>query len=41
LAEDRGFSRKELRDLERMVRDNLETLRHEWDAFCHANAQTS
>ena len=25
LAEDRGFSRKELRDLERMVRDNVET----------------
>ena len=35
LAENFGFSRKELRDIERIVRDNLEILRNEWDAFCH------
>ncbi|BCX05918.1 MAG: hypothetical protein KatS3mg053_3856 [Candidatus Roseilinea sp.] len=34
LAENRGYSRKELRDIERIMRQNLETLRHEWDAFC-------
>jgi len=39
LAENRGFSRKELRDIERIIRDNLETLRHEWDAFCHSNTR--
>ena len=30
-----GFSRKELRDIERLARENLETLRNEWDAFCN------
>jgi hypothetical protein len=30
----RGFSRKELRDVERIVRGNLEFLRNEWDEFC-------
>ncbi len=34
LVEARGFSRKELRDVERLTRENLEALRHEWDAFC-------
>ncbi|MBW3539023.1 MAG: DUF4160 domain-containing protein [Planctomycetes bacterium] len=34
LADNHGFSRKELRDIERIVRDNLEMLRDEWDAFC-------
>lgn len=34
LAENYGFSRRELRVLERLVRENLETLRREWDAFC-------
>lgn len=35
LADNYGFSRKELRDIERIMRDNLEKLRNEWDAFCH------
>jgi hypothetical protein len=35
LAENYGFNRKELRDIEWIVRDNLETLRNEWDRFCH------
>jgi len=34
LAENRGYSRKELRDIERIARENLEELRNEWDAFC-------
>ena len=29
-----GYSRKEIRDIERITRDNLENLSHEWDAFC-------
>jgi hypothetical protein len=37
LAENYGFSRKELRDIERIMRDNLEILRNEWDRFCHPN----
>jgi len=32
-----GFSRKELRDIERIMRNNLETLRNEWDKFCRPN----
>jgi len=35
LAGNYGFNRKELRNIERVVRDNLETLRNEWDAFCN------
>jgi Domain of unknown function (DUF4160) len=34
LATNHGFSRRELRDIERIMRAHLETLRHEWDAFC-------
>jgi len=34
LAENRGYRRKELRDIERITRENLEKLRNEWDAFC-------
>jgi hypothetical protein len=37
LAENYGFSRKELRDLEQSMRENLETLRNEWDKFCRPN----
>lgn len=34
VATNHGFSRTELREIERITRDNLELLRHEWDAFC-------
>jgi len=34
LADNHGYSRKELRDIERITRENLERLRNEWDAFC-------
>ena len=37
LAATYGFNRKELRDIERIMRENLELLRNEWDAFCNAN----
>ncbi len=39
LEENFGFSRKELRDIERIIRDNLEKLRNEWDAFCHSSTR--
>lgn len=34
LAANHGYDRKELRDIERVVRENLELLRNEWDEFC-------
>jgi hypothetical protein len=37
LAANYGFNRKELRDIERIMRENLELLRNEWDAFCNTN----
>lgn len=38
LAENYGYSRKELRDIERITKENLEKLRIEWDDFCGGNA---
>ncbi len=35
LAVNYGFRRKELRDIERIIRQNLEKLRYEWDTFCY------
>ncbi|TLD41837.1 MAG: hypothetical protein JETT_1927 [Candidatus Jettenia ecosi] len=37
LAANYGFNRKELRNIERIMHENLELLRNEWDAFCNAN----
>lgn len=34
LEDNYGYSRKELRDIERILRENLEALRNEWDTFC-------
>jgi len=34
LVENFGYSRKELREIERILRENLEQLRNEWDSFC-------
>jgi hypothetical protein len=34
LVENHGYSRKELRDIEKMATENLEILRNEWDTFC-------
>ena len=39
LANNHGFNRKELRNIERIVRENLETLRNEWDSFCNPNTR--
>lgn len=35
LATNHGFLRVELRKLEHLLRENLELLRNEWDAFCN------
>jgi hypothetical protein len=40
LAE-KGYSRKEPRDIEQIGRENLETLKHEWDAFCGGYTSTA
>jgi hypothetical protein len=41
LAENHGYSRKELRDIERIARENLETLRNEWDTFCNGSTHAA
>lgn len=38
LEESHGYNRRELRDIERSARENLEVLRNEWDAFCLDNS---
>ena len=40
LAENHGYGRKELRAIERTMRENLEVLRNEWDAFCNGYTHT-
>jgi hypothetical protein len=40
LADNYGFNRKELRDIERIIRNNLGKLRDEWDAFCYGNPRS-
>ena len=40
LATNHGFRRKELRDIERIIRQNLEILKHEWDSFCDNNTSS-
>jgi hypothetical protein len=40
LADNYGYSRKELRDIERIIRENREVLRNEWDAFCGGDTYT-
>jgi hypothetical protein len=34
LVENLGYKRKEVRDIEQIIRENLEFLRYEWDAYC-------
>lgn len=41
LAENLGYSRKELRDIERIARENLEKLRNEWDTYCTGNLRVN
>ncbi len=33
VADNHGYSRRELRDIERIAREHLEQLRDEWDSF--------
>lgn len=35
LAENYGYNRKELRQIEVILRENLEGLRNEWNNFCN------
>lgn len=37
LAENYGYNRRELREIERIATENLEILRNEWDNFCRSN----
>lgn len=39
LSENHGYNRKELREIERIATENLDTLRNEWDTFCGGNAK--
>jgi hypothetical protein len=41
LAENYGFNRKELRDIERIMHQKADFLRKEWDGFCHADTHAS
>ncbi len=34
IADNHGYSRHELREIERIAREHLEQLRDEWDRFC-------
>lgn len=34
IADNHGYSRRELREIERLAREHLEKLRHAWDEFC-------
>ena len=40
LVENHGYSRKELREIEQISKENLETLRNEWDTFCSGHTCT-
>ncbi|HEY3289326.1 MAG TPA: DUF4160 domain-containing protein, partial [Anaerolineae bacterium] len=35
LSENHGYNRSELRGLERILIENLELMRNEWDSFCN------
>jgi hypothetical protein len=36
VADNHGYSRKELRTIERIIHENIGVLRHEWDSYCSA-----
>jgi len=40
VADNHGFSRRELRTIERICLENLEKLRNEWDYYCGAAARS-
>jgi hypothetical protein len=41
LAGNYGYSRKELRDIERIIKENRERLKDEWDSFCYGDNSTA
>jgi hypothetical protein len=41
VAENHGYNRRELREMEQIARTHLEVLRNEWDAFCSGAVSTS
>jgi len=41
LAENHGYNRKELRELEQIAQENLETLKNEWDTFCRGHTRSA
>ncbi|MBN1485759.1 MAG: DUF4160 domain-containing protein [Chloroflexia bacterium] len=41
LAANYGYSRRELRDIERIARENLERLRDAWNDFCGGDTRSS
>ena len=38
IAENLGYNRQELREIERIARQHIDLLRREWDEFCGNNA---
>jgi hypothetical protein len=40
VAENLGYSRRELRRVEQIARENLKVLRNEWNAFCPDDPST-
>ena len=41
LATNYGFSRKELREIEKITSESLEKLKYEWDKFCGGHSSTA
>ena len=36
-----GYARRELREIERITRSNLETLKNEWNKFCDSDSSAA
>jgi Domain of unknown function (DUF4160) len=41
VADNHGYSRRELREIERIAREHVEHLRYEWDRFCTGSSSTA
>jgi hypothetical protein len=41
IAENLGYTRRELREIERIARENVLGLRSEWDKFCGNDTDTN
>ena len=41
LVTNHGYNRRELREIERIMREHLETLRYAWDAFCRGDTHSA